>query len=340
MRTLAFSILAVAGAAHASTDSGDSLSGNVLVWHDAALYTAPAEDAPAIHLASLPGGRTEAVGHVVPMHVVATHGAFVEVELADGPGCTWTRLATNDDIAKLHVFVKRDDLATVLTKPFEKTFADGTRIALKPGLAVVPTSSGAYALSLRGHEVTAEIPAASVGYAYAPDKAKARAMNLRDAALDVSAKAKLGDQTVALGGLRVAGFANGLATIEDRCASLTVAVADKAVKTVDEDDDSLEGSSGFGVLGMRESDFIPALTPLATPAGKQIAYAAKPIYVVAAAHGKNVCFERRLRLEAVSSTAPAVEPSDESHLRLCAPATKIAHERIRTASSANASTVR
>jgi hypothetical protein len=337
MRKLPFLILAVATAAHADTDS---LSGNVLVWHDAALYTAPAEDSTAIHLASLPGGRTEAVGHVVPMHVVATHGEFVEVELADGPGCTWTRLATNDDIAKLHLFVKRDDLASVLVKPFEKTFADGTRIALKPGIAVVATSSGAYALSLRGHEVTAEIPAASVGYAYAPDKTKPRAMNLRDAALETAAKVKLGDQTVALGGLRVGGVANGLATIDDRCASLTVAVTDKSVKTVDEDDDTLEGSSGLGVLGMRESEFIPALTPLATPAGKQIAFAAKPIYVVAASHGKNVCFDRRLRLESVSASAPAVEVSDESHVRLCAPAAKIAHERIRTASSANASTVR
>lgn len=337
MRKLAFLILAVATAAHADPDS---LTGNVLVWHDAALYTAPADDAPAIHLASLPGGRTEAIGHVVPMHVVGTHDGFVEVELADGAGCTWTQLATNDDIAKLHLFVKRDDLATVLVKPFEKTFADGTRIALRPGVAVVPTSSGAYALSLRGHEVSAEIPAASVGLAYAPEKTKAAAMNLRDAALDAKASAKLGDQTVALGGMRVSGMANGLATIEDRCASLTVAVAAKSVKVVDEVDDSIGGSSGFGVLDIRESDFIPALTPLATPAGKQIAFAAKPIYVVAAAHGKNVCFDRRLRLESVSASAPGVEASDESRLRLCAPAAKIAHERIRTASSANASTVR
>jgi hypothetical protein len=349
MRNLAFSLLVVATAAHAETDASgptdnEPLKGNVLVWHDAALFTAPADDASTVHLTALGGARTDKIGHVVPMHVVATHGAFVEVEMVDGPGCTWTSLSSNDDIAKLHLFVRRSDLSQVLTKSFDKTFADGTKISLRPGVAVVPTSTGAYALSVRGHEVVAEIPSASVGYAYTPDAKKASSMSLRDSALDASAKATLGDHPVALGGLRVGGVeARGdgaLASIEDRCVSLTVAVAKSAIKTVDEDDDNIAGGSGFGVLGMRETDFLPALTPLATPAGRQIAYAAKPIYVVAAAHGKNVCFDRRLRLESVSASAPAVEPSDDSHLRLCAPATKIAHERIRTASSANASTIR
>src|SRR5262249_4246355 len=122
----------------------EPLKGNVLVWHDAALYTAPSDNASTARVAVLGGARRDRVGHAMPMHVVATHGSFVEVEILDDPGCTWTRLATTDDIAKLHLFVKRADLAPVLVKPFDKTFADGTRIALRPGVPVVPTTAGAY----------------------------------------------------------------------------------------------------------------------------------------------------------------------------------------------------
>jgi hypothetical protein len=277
------------------------------------------------------------------MHAVASRGAFVEVELADGAGCTWTRLATNDDIAKLHVYVKRADLAQVLVKPFEKTFADGTRIALRPGVAVVPAAAGHYTLSLRGHAIDAEIPSASVGYAFTPERAKPAALTVRDLALDAAAKPTLGDHRVALGGLHASSSeargATALVSIEDRCIAVTVAVASKAVKTVDEDDDELGGSSGLGVLDLRQHDYIPALTPLASPTGQQLAYAAKPIYLMSTPHGKTACIERRLRLEATVSGAPEIADTDD-RLRLCAPTARVVHEKLRTASSANGTTTR
>ncbi len=334
MRSLAFAILLVSGTAAAD---------HALLWHDAALYTAPSEDASAIHVATIDGPRAERVGHVVPVHVVATRGDFVEVELAGDGGCTWTKLASNDDVGKLHLFVRKADLAPVLAKPFDKTFADGTRIALRPGVPVVPTTEGRYAVAVRGRTLEVELPAASVGMTYAPDKAKPEAMTVHDVALADTAKPALGGQPAPLAGLRTVTVEKrgdtALATIEERCASLTVSVASKALRTVDDDDDEVAEGSGFGVLDLRESDYIPALTPLASPDGHQVAYAAKPIYLPSAPHGKNACFDRRLRLEPTLGGAPAPTATDE-HLRLCAPASKVAHERLRTASSANGTSAR
>lgn len=335
MRRLAFSILLISGTAAAD---------NVLVWHDAALYTAASEDASAIHLATLDGPRAERVGHVVPMHLVAMHDDFAEVELAADGGCTWSRLATNEDVGKLKLFVKKADLAPVLAKPFERTFADGTRIALRPGVALVPTTEGRYVLSVHDHVLEIELPAASVGVTYAPDKAKPAAMTVHDIALADTAKPALGGQVVALGGMRAAGVDKhgdtALALLDERCVALTVSVATKALRTVDDDDDSaIDGGSGMGVLDLRENDYVPALTPLSTSDGHVVAYAARPIYLPSAPHGKTACFDRRIRLEPAVAGAPEIAATDDK-LRLCAPSSKVVHERLRTASSANGTTTR
>src|SRR5262245_60763165 len=177
----------------------ESLRGNVLVWHDAALYTAPADSASTVHVATLAGRKA---GYVVPMHVVAARGAFTEVEFADDEGCTWSRLATSDDIAKLHLFVKRADLAPVLVKPFEKTFPDGTRIALRPGTPLAAAASGSYAVSLLGHELEAEVPAASVAHSYAPASTRSLTVTDQEYLLAPGTKALLGERPLALDGVR------------------------------------------------------------------------------------------------------------------------------------------
>ncbi len=334
MRRLAFSVLLISGTAAAD---------NVLVWHDAPLRTAPADDATALHVATLDGPRAERVGHVVPMHLVAMRGDYAEVELAGDTGCTWTKLATNDDVGKLHLYVAKADLAPVLVKPFDKTFADGTRIALRPGVAVVPTTGGRYALSVHGKTLEVELPGASVGTQYVPDKAKPAALTVRDVVLADGAQPTLGGQVVALGGLRTAGVDKhgdtALASLDERCVALTVSVAAKSLRTVDDEDDTIEGGSGLGVLDLRELDYVPALTPLSTPDGHQVAYAAKPIYLASTPHGKTACFDRRLRLEPTLAGAPAIADTEDK-LRLCAPTSKVVHERMRTASSANGSATR
>ncbi|MGE5183666.1 MAG: hypothetical protein ACM31C_16455 [Acidobacteriota bacterium] len=335
MRRLACSLLLISGTAAAD---------NVLVWHDAALRTAPADDAAALHVATLDGPRAERVGHVVPMHLVAMRGDYAEVELAGDAGCTWTKLATNDDVGKLHLFVAKADLAPVLAKPFDKTFADGTRISLRPGVAVVPTTAGRYVLAVHGRTLEVELPGASVATHYVPDKAKPAALTVHDVVLADGALPTLGGQPVALGGLRTAGVDKhgdtALASLDERCVALTVSVATKSLRTTDDDDDdTIDGGSGFGVLDLRELDYVPALTPLSTTDGHQLAYAAKPIYLASAPHGKLACFDRKLRLESTLPGAPAIADADD-RLRLCAPASKVVHERIRTASSANGSATR
>jgi hypothetical protein len=292
-----------------------------------------------VHVATL-GPRRDNAGHVVAMRAVASHGAFVEVELVDDAGCTWTRMSTTDDIAKLHLFVKRGDLAPVLTKPFDKTFADGTRIALRPGTPVVPTNSG-FAVSVRGHVLDAEVPAASVGHAYAPEKAKALAVTAHEFA--VTGKATVGDQAVSLDGMRaIASEARGastLVTFEERCMSLAALAPTKAVRQLDDEEAEVDsGGGGLATLDLRDSSYIPPATPLASGSGRQIAYAAKPIYLMAAPSGKNACIDRRVRLTTVLAGAPAVDVGDvDDHLRLCTPASKVVHEKMRSARSANGS---
>jgi hypothetical protein len=322
----------------AGASDTEVIRGNVVVWHDATFYTSPSEDASTARVATL-GPRRENAGHVIAMRAVATHGAFVEVELVDDAGCTWSKMSTNDDIAKLHLFVKRADLAPVLTKPFDKTFADGTRIALRPGVPVVPSANG-FAVSVRGHLVEAEIPAASVGHAYASEKAKALAVTAHEYA--VTGKATLGEQSLALDGLRAVASekrdASALVTFDDRCMSLAVLAPSKAVRQLDDEEAEVSGGGGLATLDLRDSNYIPQATPLASGSGRQIAYAAKPIYLMAAPSGKNACIDRRVRLTTVVAGAPAVDAGDvDDHVRLCAPSSKVVHEKMRSARSANGS---
>src|SRR5262249_4648096 len=110
----------------------EPLKGNVLVWSDATLYTEPSDTATAVHAAALEKARKDSAGEVVAMHVVSIQKGFIEVEPAAELDCTWSRLQTTDDVAKLHVFVKRADLAPVVTAPVEKSFDNGSRFALRP----------------------------------------------------------------------------------------------------------------------------------------------------------------------------------------------------------------
>ena len=337
MRSLAYSLLLLGGSALAQP-SEEPLHGNVLVWHDAALYVDASDSANTVHVATL---ASRAVGHAVPMHVVGTKGDFIEVELVDDGGCTWAKLATNDDVAKLHLFVKRADLAPVLAKPFEQTFADGTKVSLRPGVAVLPADTG-YTFSLRGHEVTAAIPAASVAHSYTPEKVKPRAVGAHEYAVG---KASLDDHLYGFEGVRATAIEakgdSALVTFDERCVALTVSAPTKSVKTLDDDPETLGGSSGLGVLDLRDSAYIPALTQLQTPAGHPLAVAAKPIYLMTEPHGKCACVDRRVRLEAVVPSAPEIENADvDDRLRVCAPIAKVAHEKYRHAESANGSASR
>jgi hypothetical protein len=332
--------------APSGADDGEVLRGDVLVWADATFYTDTAGGAPTVHAARLDGARKDRIGAVIAMHVVSvTKDGFVEVESAREPDCAWAQLATSDDVTRVRLFVRRADLAPMLTQPFEQTFDDGTHVALRPGVALIPTADHQFVVGIRGGALVAAVPATSVGHSYAPERTKAApAMIAHDYELAPNTRITLGGQTLHLDAAHATALerrgATTLFQIRTRCAALDVAVATKAVREVEDEDDEGEagGDAGLSVLSLRDHDYIPAGTVLSTAAGHAVAVAAKPMYLAGAPHGKTACVDRRVRV-IVDGDALDVG-DDEGKLRVCAPAAAAVHERMRSASSANGATGR
>ena len=157
------SSLVIVLALTSSATADPKLTGNVLVWVDAPMYLDANAKAPSIKLGTLDQGRDQDVGFVVPMHVIGESGDFVEVEPTADVECAWWRLARPAGLASLHLFVRRDDLAPVLVKPFTAAFKDGSRIALEPGVAVLGGK-----VAFHDGLVPAAIPDASRGVSYTP----------------------------------------------------------------------------------------------------------------------------------------------------------------------------
>ncbi|MEP6859578.1 MAG: hypothetical protein ABJE66_03105 [Deltaproteobacteria bacterium] len=354
MRTIAIVVglsLGTSMTAFASDDRGapmgptetETLRGNVLVWQDATFYVEGRDDAATLHVASLAGARKDSPGVVIPMHVVATTHDFVEVEAAASGDCAGGKLETSDDLAKLHLFVKRAALAPVLVQPYARTFENGTKIALRPGIALIPAAAeGKFIAAVTGGTVTLELPATSVGHAYSPDKSHAPiAVSEHEYEIAPKTSLMLGDMPVALAGQRAIGTephgTSTLLSFRSRCTSLDLLAPAKAVHPFDDDDDaSLAMGGSGGVLALREHDYIPAGTPLATPGGHPIAAAAKPIYLSAPPHGKTACVDRHVHVD-----GDALAPTDgDDRIRVCAPASRVVHERWRSSGSANGATGR
>lgn len=349
---LALLLLSTPAFAGTSQPSGasdtETLKGNVLVWNDTAFYTDASDDSTTVHAASLAGARKDAVGQVVAMRIVAvTKTGFVEVEPAVELDCTWSRLQTSDDLAKLHLFVKRADLAPVLVDNFSKTYADGSRVALKPGVPLVPTSDGKYVVAVRGHgDIAIELPAQAVGHSYTPERLGKVPTTIGDHEYELAPKTavNVGDTSIVLEGHRAIGIeARGSQTvfsIKTKCAALDVVAPSKSVREVDDDEENLiEVSSGLAVMDLRDSNYIPQGTVLSTPSGHAVAAAAKPIYLMSAPHGKTACFDRRIKIGVYEGDA--LEPRDgDDKIKVCALTTRVIHERVRSSSSANGTTRR
>jgi hypothetical protein len=340
MRRFAYCLLLISSHAAAGTkldppaapDEG-ALRGNVLVWHDAMLYAEPAETAQALQLATFEGARKDHAGSVIAVKVVAGKGAFVEVELTGQQDCTWSRVVVPTDLARVRMFVRRADLAPVLVKPFTKAFADGTSISLAVGTPLLATDAGTYVVSMRGDEVEVDVPAASVGFAYAT--AKSRTVNIAGSTLAIvpGTQAKVGERTITLSATQGAPVErrgdSTLIGLDAGCVTARVLLPSKALQDADETSGDLSSSDdGNDVVSLREEYFLPKLTLLSV--GKhQVAVAAKPIYLHSEPMGKNACIQRAIRID----SELAIKPTEDK-LRLCAPATKVAREQLRSARSA------
>jgi len=352
MKLLALLLLSAPAFAGTTQPSGasdsETLKGNVLVWNDATFYTDASDDATTVHAASLKGARKDAAGEVVAMKIISvTKNGFVEVESAAELDCTWSRLQTSDDVAHLHLFVKRADLAPVLVDGFSKTYNDGSRVALKPGMPLVPTSEGKYVVGVRGHgDIAIELPSQSVGHSYTPEKAAKTTATLSDREYELAPKTpvNLGDTSLVLEGQRAIGIeprgSQTVFSIKTKCAALDVVAPSKSVREISDDEENMiEVSSGLAVMDLRDSDYIPQGTVLSTPSGHAIAAAAKPIYMMSPPHGKTACIDRRIKIGVYEGEA--LEPKDgDDKIKICAPSTRVLHEHMRSSSSANGTTRR
>lgn len=216
-------------AAHAApARAEDALTGNVLVWADATLYPDASSTIPGVKLATLDLGRDKDIGYVVPMKVVSTKGDFVEVVSPADTECAWWRLATPEGLDGIHLFVRRADLAPVLTKPFKATYKDGSSITLQPGVAVL---DGKVAFN-RG-VVPVAIPDASIGMSYAPKKVSPVPKMTKKFLIDEATEVKLDGKAFTLGPW-VAGAAKKkgdrmMVTIAARCMTAVISVPKKSV---------------------------------------------------------------------------------------------------------------
>ena len=339
MRSLAYLLLLISTPVFAAAKSDptgapekQTLRGSVLVWHDAKLYTAADDSASTLQLATFEGARKDHVGHVVAMKVVSTKGAFVEVELAGAEDCTWSHVVVPDDLARVRLFVRRDDIAPVVVKPFTKKFADGTSLSLSVGTPVVATDAGTFVVSLRGDELEVDLPAASVGHAYSAAKSTRTVIAGETLAIAAATKATLGERTLTLSARQAApGERRGDQTIvalDDRCVAAQVIVASSALGEVDDTSLDVSANGSTDVMSLRDEIYLPKLTVLSVGT-RAVAVAAKPIYLHAEPMGKNACIQRTIKIE----SALAIHRTDDK-LRVCAPATKVMRERLRSARSA------
>jgi hypothetical protein len=99
-------------------------------------------------------------------------------------------------------------------------------------------------------------------------------------------------------------------------------VASKALLALDEDAVEVEsnGSSNGSVMNLRDDAFLPRLTPLSI-GERQVAVAAKPIFLHAEPTGKHACIQRAIKIESELD----VQRTD-AKLRVCAPAKTVSRE--------------
>jgi hypothetical protein len=340
MHRLAYLLLLISSHATAGTTidpppapDAVALKGNVVVWHDTKLYAEPSESARTVQLATFDGARKDRVGHVVALKIVNGKGAFVEVEVTQQQDCTSSRVVAPDDLARVRLFVRRADIAPVLVKPFTKSYADGTSVTLAVGTPVVPTDGGTYAVSLRGDVLEVEVTADAVGYAYGAAKTHMPINVGSTLAITAATKATVGERSMSLTTWQGAPVErrgeSSLVALDGGCIVAKVIVPTKSLTDADEAPVALSASTETNdVVSLRDELFLPKLTALMVGA-RQVALAAKPIYLQGEPMGKNACVQRALRIE---SLLP-VTATDE-RLRLCAPSTKIVREKLRSAKSA------
>jgi hypothetical protein len=312
-------------AALAAPASAEPLTGNVLVWADASLYLDASTSGPSVRVGTLDTGRDKDVGYVVPMHVVGTQGELVEVEPTADVECAWWRVVKPDGLDNVRLYVKREDLAPVLTRPFKATHKDGTSIALEIG---VPVLGGKVAFN-RG-VVPVAIPSSSLGVAYAPHKiAPVVKPDKKKFLLDQATEVKLGDATFPLGPwvshLATPRGDRMLVPIATRCMSAVISAPKARVHAGIAINQAIEGGGPArrSVAGSTDGGYLPAGTKLTSEKGDHVvATLAADRDVARPKAGARACAEFVITRDDpfvdVPHTVDASQP--QRTLKLCAPA--------------------
>lgn len=305
---LLFAVIAFASVARADEPDVDvegrdstELRGDAMVWEDAPLYLEPWEGGTSVRFATFGRARREEVGRALPVRIVsAARTDFVEVELVDARTCAAQSVRVDPRVTGLHFFVKREDLAPVLAKPFTLRASDGTGVKLRPGLPVVPTASGMYVVSARGDVLRLPIPHASIAFTYTRTKADDPPLPKGPLwRLERTTPVKVADTEMEARAAWLATRpAKHGATVKlawsTRCIDLVVAAPANLLRPGTR---SVE-IHGFARGTGNGTHVIPRGTPLSTFGGREVAIAAEAIDVQAPTSDRT-CFEAAMTLDRV-----------------------------------------
>jgi hypothetical protein len=286
-------------------DPAETLAGFAAVWADAPFFVEPQLDAPHLQLADFEGKpRRERLGHTVAVQVRGTKGEFVEVSAPPrmqakppylpelDPHCGWFDWQEPSGTKDATLFVRRNDLAPVLSEVHERTFEDGSALRLLPGTAVLLTQAGA--LASAGTLTVPLTQGVRVRHSYAavpppfssegePHLKLIAVTNMQLGNAPVHADAFLSPLAHRVEPARGNGSEERvLFPFRTRCSALQVSVPRRAVQAYTPEPPKALGTfgvGGLGVGGLGGAHVLPPGTPLRTPAGRVIAKVQAPLRV-------------------------------------------------------------
>ncbi len=303
------------------------LRGDALVWEDATFYLEPWEGGVNVRFSTFSRGRRDEVGRTIPVRIVSSTRTFVEIEPSPAIGCGGRRLEVDSRVEALRLFVRRDDLAPVLQKPYSVTYSDGTGVRVAAGMPVWPTPSGLYTVSTRGDKLRLAIPHSAVGYLFS----SARIPELERPSgplvqIDRMTSVKLGGDPLEVRARWLAPkpakqAESQLLRWSARCIDLTVAVPRSALRP----GSSMTPYRSYepGIPMPKHPQHVLRGTPLSTPAGREVAVAADVVDVEAPAGPAGSCFDARLT--ASRTEEPPQSPVHRT-IKLCANAAHVMGE--------------
>ena len=298
-------------------DAAD-LRGDAMIWEDATIYLEPFESSASVRF-NVFSRRRDQVGQAIPVRIIdSSLKTFVEIEAPGRGDCTWRKLELDNRLEGLRLFVRREDLAPVLIKPYEMKWSDGTRVKLGIGIPVMPTTTGDYAVGLKQDKVRLAIPHAAVGYLYKtgritdPEPIKEKA-----AIVSRGASVKLGDDSFQVrsnwyGPAPDRKSDVALVKLTARCLEMVISAPVSNLRVTEPPrviPSALPPQPP--VAGWR----IPTGTPLMLPSGREVAVAAKDIAVqLPSPAPEQVCFDARFAMTREDETYGTLTRT----VRLCA----------------------